>query len=72
MSEHLNVDEIIDHNPQVDPEQFAEARELLRKLRERGVRRKGYELAPPYRGRRASVRDESGDDPRLIRLRRSR
>lgn len=73
MSERFDLEEILARNPQIDPEKLEEAREMLRRLRERGVRRKGYDLATPFGGHRASVQDDTGaNDPRLVRLRRPR
>ncbi|MEJ7652619.1 MAG: hypothetical protein WKH64_04335 [Chloroflexia bacterium] len=73
MSERFDIDEILSRNEQIDLEKLEEGRELLRRLRERGLRRKGYDLATPYGGRRVTVQDRTGaDDPRLVRLRRPR
>jgi hypothetical protein len=60
---------LFSRNPQVEPGQLEKARELRRHLHERGVQRKGYDLAPPSGGRRASAHDERADS-RVIRLRR--
>ncbi len=72
MPGQVTLDEILSRNPRIDEEELEEARELLRQLRERGVRRKGYDLAPPFGGHRAAVRDarDNGTDPRLVRLRK--
>lgn len=71
MLRRLDLEQILAGNPQIDPEQLEEAREMHRRLRERGIRRKDYDLASPFGGHRASVQEDTGaDDPRLVRLRR--
>ena len=71
MSGPFKSDDILPHNPGVDPQQLEEARQLHRRLREQGVRRKVYDLAPPFGGRRVSAREDAGADPRMVRLKRS-
>lgn len=46
-------------NPNVDIEKVLETRELLRKLRARGVSRPGYNLIPPFR-RQMHVKSRHG------------
>lgn len=70
MPDRMSKEDILDRNPQVDPEQLEAAREMLRRLRERGVRGKRYEIVPPFGGRRASAQDDSHMDPPLIRSKR--
>ena len=73
MSERFDLEEILSRNPQIDAEQLEDAREMLRRLREQGLKRKGYDLATPYGGRRVTVVEETGaNDPRFVRLRRPR
>lgn len=69
MPEPFDVDELLEHNPQIDRERLEEARELHRRLREAGVRRKAYDLAPPFGGRRASVREDAKSDSRVVQVR---
>ncbi len=68
MPEKIGLDEILATNPQVDQERLEEGRELRRHLRDLGVRPKGYGLAPPFGGRRASVHDDERDDRAAARL----
>lgn len=70
MSERLDPTTILPNNPQVDPDELEAAREMLRRLREHGPRRKGYDLMPPFGGYRITIRDDARTDPRLVRLRR--
>jgi len=73
MSERFDVEDILSRNQQIDLEKLEEGRELLRRLREQGLKRKGYDLATPYGGRRVTVVEETGaNDPRFVRLRRRR
>lgn len=62
--------EILSRNPRIDPDELEKARELHRRLRENGVRRKEYDLAPPLGGHRVAAQDDAWVDPRLVRLRR--
>lgn len=72
MPGRFDLDDILARNPQIDQERLGEARELLRRLREGGVRRKGYDLAPPFGGRRAAAKDDGRAESKSVRLRRSR
>jgi hypothetical protein len=67
MIERDDLDEILARNPGVDLEKLAEWSQMLRTLRERGIRRKGYDLAPHSGGHRASFQDRSYSDLRLTR-----
>ncbi len=70
MPDRIDIEEILRLNPHIDQKQLEEAIELRQKLRERGVRGAKYRLAPPFSGRRVSVRGVEGeDDPRTIHLR---
>ncbi len=68
MAARFDPDEMLSRNPQIDLDRLEEGRELLRRLRENGVRRKEYDLAPPFGGRRAPIQDDAQTDPRLARL----
>jgi hypothetical protein len=69
MPERVELEEILIQNTQIDEVELSKARELLRRLREQGVRRKDYELVPPFGGHRVSVRDEARPEPKLIQKR---
>lgn len=69
MPKRIDQGEILARNPQIDPKRLEESREMLQRLREMGVQRKGYDLAPPFGGRRASVQDDVRPDPRVVRRR---
>jgi len=70
MPDHVDIERILEKNPRVDRHQLEGAQDMLRRLRERGVRRKGYDLAPPYGGRRVSALEDTREAPGLLRLRR--
>jgi hypothetical protein len=70
MSEQLDVERILQNNPHISQEELANAREILRKLRESGVRAAGYRLVLPYSGRRVSTKREEKSDPRTVVLKR--
>jgi hypothetical protein len=72
MPEPIDLDEVLANNPQIDPDKLDEARELLRRLREKGVRPRGYGLAPPFGGRRAIAKDDGRADSRPLRARHPR
>lgn len=69
MHAQFDLDDILSHNPQINRDQLEKARELNRRLHERGVRRKEYDLAPPFGGHRIFIHDDAHTDPRLVRLR---
>ena len=72
MPEKINLAEVLAENPHVDPQQLNESMELLEKLRGCGVQGRGYELVPPFGGRRVQVVDTltEDNDPRTIHLNR--
>lgn len=70
MPKKVELSEIIEKNPHVDPKQLHRSMELLEELREQGVTGRGYELVPPYGGVRVRVVDSSSEDPRTIHLTR--
>jgi hypothetical protein len=79
MPKKIELAEIMEKNPQVDPEQLRESMELLEELRSRGVSERGYQLVPPFSGRRVQTLDNSSrvqtpdngsDDPRTVHLNR--
>jgi hypothetical protein len=72
MPELPDVEEIIRTNPNVDPKALEAGRELLRQLREQGIRRSPHKLASPLHRRRALVDDDSAKDPRTVQLRTHR
>jgi hypothetical protein len=37
-------------------DQLRQSRELLEKLRDHGLQKKGYDLAPPFGGKRVSIK----------------
>ncbi len=65
-------EEIFAGNSKVSREEVERVRELVRKLQESGTGRTGYDLAPPFGGRRVSTGTSGSDDPKLVRLRHSR
>lgn len=68
MPKEVDLGEILDRNPQVDPDRLEHTMETLRRLHEKGFRRKEYELASPFGGRRVSVQDGTRREPRLGHL----
>lgn len=70
MAKRLSPDDILARNPEIDRDQLEEAREALRRLREMGVQRKGYDVVSPFGGgHRVSVHDEKRNEPRQLRVR---
>jgi len=73
--ENLELEKILALNPQIDEELLKEGRELLRKMREAGIRKRGYNLTSPYARRYARipkpVSEEDSVDPRTVRVGRS-
>jgi hypothetical protein len=68
VAEYMSQEEILARNPQVKPEELEKARELRRQLREMGVQRKGYDLAPPFGGKHAVTRKDEWSADRIIHL----
>lgn len=62
-------EEVLRLNPQVDPRELEEGRELLRRLREAGVGTSRRKLASPLTRRRAVIDDDPEKDPRTVHLR---
>lgn len=71
MPKKIDLTEIIKKNPHIDPKQFRESMELLEELRKRGVSERGYQLVPPFSGKRIQVVDNSSEDPRTVHLKRN-
>lgn len=71
MPERFNEEDLLRRNPRVDPDLLAEGRDLLRRLREQGLRRKEYDLVPPFGGHRVSIQDDAPVEPRLVQHRRA-
>jgi hypothetical protein len=70
MPKRIDLTDIIKKNPRVDPKQLRESMELLEELRNRGVSERGYQLVPPFSGKRVHVVDSSSEDPRTVHLNR--
>jgi len=71
MPENIGLDEILRLNPQVDETLLEQAIELLHKMRQGGVSRRGYNLASPYSRRTIPISKENSVDPRTVRVGRS-
>jgi hypothetical protein len=70
MPKKIELAEIIEKNPQVDPKQLRESMELLEELRSRGVSGRGYQLVPPFSGKRVQTVENPCEDPRTVYLNR--
>jgi hypothetical protein len=68
MPEHLELEDILALNPQVDEQLLEQARELLRKIRQGGIKKHGYNLASPYTKRYGPVGRGESLDPRTVRV----
>ena len=68
MAKYPTIEEILALNPHIDEKELEKAREILRKLRDRGLGRAGYTLAPPFGHRRIVVGEGDSIDSRTIRL----
>lgn len=60
---NISIRELLDKNPQINEEELKKALELTQKIREAGVRRRGYGVISPY-VRRIPRRHIS--DPRIV------
>ena len=69
MPNRIRLTEILKGNPQIDSVDLKKSRDMLRKLRDSSAARSGYDLAPPFAGKRVSTsRGSEEDDPRVVRL----
>ncbi len=67
--EGLDADAVLARNPRLDRAQIEKVMELAQRLRRQGLQGKGYELAPPFGGRRAIPKDKIRPEARLLRVR---
>src|SRR3712207_1766356 len=67
MPKTVDLADVLQKNPHIDPAKLEENLRLAEELRRRGVIRRSYELVPPFGGRRVQVvEDSSEDDPRTV------
>ena len=71
MPKHLELDEILALNPQVDEQLLNQSKELLSKLRQAGISKRNYNLVSPYSRRSELLSKEGSVDPRTVRVGRS-
>jgi hypothetical protein len=69
MAQKIDINEIARNNPQVSLEQLRKGRRLLKQLRQLGVRKVRYRLAPASAGRRVHVVENS--EAKIITLRQN-
>ena len=70
MPNKINLTDILKRNPQIDLAGLKKSMDMLRELRGRSAVRGGYELVPPFAGKRVSTsRESEEDDPRAVQLR---
>jgi len=68
MPKGTDLGEVLARNPQLDPGRLGRAMDTLDRLRGLGLRRKEYDLASPFGGRRATAQDGTHLEPRLGHL----
>lgn len=68
--EHLDIEQILKLNPHIKREELEIIHEILLRLREGGIKRAGYGLAPPFVRRRASAQPQEDSDSRTVHLSR--
>lgn len=71
MPKTITLDEILSLNPQIDEKSLKQAKELLRKLRQAGTSRRGYNLLSPYYRRHKPILKKGDLDPRTVQVGRS-
>lgn len=72
MPKKIDLADILQKNPQIDPDRLSDSIRLSEELRRHGVSGRRYELAPPFGGRRVqSAESHSDDDPRTVHLNRT-
>jgi hypothetical protein len=57
MPEIIELQDILRIQPSVDPDRLRESMELQEQLKNHGALRRGYELVPPFSGKRVEVMD---------------
>jgi hypothetical protein len=68
---HLTLERILALNPHINAKTLRDALELMRKLRERGVKRACYNLTSPYSGRRVFENKDISSGSRSARTERA-
>jgi hypothetical protein len=61
MPKPIDLDAILEKQPQIDPKELQASRELQERLS--GAGRRGYELVPPYSGRQVQPVDVFAENP---------
>ena len=70
MPKKINLKKVLQDNPQIDPKKLRESLETQERLKDRGFTKRGYQLVPPFSGRRVQVVDilpDTGDVSHLNR-----
>jgi hypothetical protein len=66
----ITMEEIMDKNPNINPNKLKESMDLSDELRSHGISRRGYGLVPTFSGKKAKAVD-SKEDKRAMHLTRS-
>lgn len=61
MPKKVSLKDILRLHPEIDPKKLRESLETQKRLRDRGFAEKGYELVPPFTGKRVQVLDTLPD-----------
>ncbi len=68
MLKKINIDKILKENPSVSKKSLKKNTSLAGKLKDMGVKPRGYQLPPPYKRHRARVGEVENIDSRTIHL----
>lgn len=68
----ISLDKILKQNPHIRREELEENSSLNEELRQAGIHRRGYQLAPPFARRRVLAGEPEKPDPRTINLKAAR
>ena len=72
MIKRFTLEEILALNPQIEKEDFEEAREILSKMRVGKMAKHRYSLVPPFARPRVTVGEGDNTDSRTIILRKTK
>jgi len=66
----IDIDTILNTNPDISREDLERSRELTRKLRKQGLQPRGYRIATSHERQRVRTGCSDAVDPRTVHLRR--
>lgn len=69
MARKIDLKKLLRKNRSVDAKKLAEVSEILKALREHGIKGAKYNILAPFTRRQTNKVDQSEEDPRTVHLR---